>query len=620
MSEAGKKNDRIGITLYCIYLLLLVMAVVITGKLIWLQTGFQPDEEIVHELTPKHVKRDMPAVRGNILDCNGKVLAISTKTAFQICMDCTVMSKTYADDKQNGAEQERIWMEKAEQLSRELARQFPSKSAERYLNEIRKNRHNGKQYMKIGHPVDEATMKRISKFPLFRDGRNKGGLIVEPVIERKYPYGSLARRTIGFVRDESSNVANGSIGLEGKFDYVLSGKPGREWLRKCDYGSVRDFDSTYVQAVDGLDIRTTIDIDQQAVADRILREHITDNQDIESACFALMDVETGALRVIINLMRDPTAGGRFAEISNIFINRRGEPGSVFKTVTLAALLTDGKIKSLEQTIPTNHGKISGTNLPDDDHIPPYERDMHTNRISMYDGFKMSSNYVLATWAINSYGHDPMAFDERVRSFGIGSRFDFDLVGLASPYIASKANRKPWSNTDLGNVAYGYSTQFSPIYTLMFYNAIAGGGRLMKPYLVESIEDRGKVTEYRGPVVLKDSIFPKSVADTLTRALKAVTEKGTAKVLKNAAVTVAGKTGTAIIPYDDRHYRDSQGRKKNQGTFAGFFPADDPKYSVICVIYSKLSHKSYYGGSIPATVIKEFIDELVRTDPKFRESI
>lgn len=619
MSEGKKKQDRIGITLYILYRILVLVSIAVIGKILYLQLFFRPNPQIADALTPPHRCKVLDPARGNILDRNGRILAISSPS-YQIYMDCTVMKRHFADvkDPDESARLEKEWLDKARELSKELARVFPEKNADRYYREIKEGRERGRKFLMLGHPVDKATCNLIRQFPLFREGQYKGGIIVKQIIERKYPYGSLARRTIGFIRDERSNIVNRDIGLEGKYDAILKGEEGHEWMRKCDYGLVRDFDSTFVQAADGQDIRTTLDIDLQTIADRVLREQIEEEPELEAACFGLMEVKTGALRVMVNLMRDPTSGGRFSEISNMLINRRGEPGSVFKTVTLAALLADGHLKTLEQTIPTNHGIVHGTRIHQDDHITSFERRNHTSVISMYDGFKMSSNYVMATWAINKYGKNPEAFSERLNSFGIGQRFEFDIVGLASPFIAGPANRKPFTTTDLGTVAYGYSTLFSPIYTLMFYNAIANKGRMMKPYLVEQVEKDGVVTDRRGQIILRDSIFSPAVADTLTRALRAVTSEGTATVLKNARCVVAGKTGTARIAYDDRHYIDELGRAKNQGSFVGFFPADgEPLYSVICVVYSKLSHRSFYGGTIPARTVKNFIDELERTDPKFR---
>ena len=166
----------------------------------------------------------------------------------------------------------------------------------------------------------------------------------------------------------------------------------------------------------------------------------------------------------------------------------------------------------------------------------------------------------------------------------------------------------WTNTDLASIAYGYSTEETPLHILTFYNAIANKGKMMKPYLVE------------GPSVLNSAICSKAVADTLTRALKAVTEDGTAKRLKGAKCSVAGKTGTSFGTYANGKYQDEDGRRKYQGTFVGFFPADEPQYSIICMVYSKPTSKSFQGGGIPARAIRTVIDTIYDIDPCFQEMI
>ena len=144
--------------------------------------------------------------------------------------------------------------------------------------------------------------------------------------------------------------------------------------------------------------------------------------------------------------------------------------------------------------------------------------------------------------------------------------------------------------------------------------------MMKPYLVEDIEENGIVTERRGPGVLNAAVCSRAVADTITRALKAVTEEGTAKRLKGAKCTVAGKTGTSFGTYENGQYSDAYGRRKYQGTFVGFFPAEDPQYSIICTVYSKPTGKSFQGGGIPARAIRTVIDKLYNIDPYFRAEL
>ena len=612
-------RDRIGIILYVFYLLLLLCSILVVGRIIQIQLFFNPDQKIINALTPKSTREVIEPTRGNILACDGRLLAMSCPQ-YQIYMDCTVQKERFASmtDKSKGEKLEQKWLAKARELSEGLALFFPEKSAREHYLSIENGRRSGKRYLKIGHGVDHDTFLKLKELPLFNESRGKGGMIVEQRNIRQYPYGKLARRTIGFVRDNRSQVSNTHIGIEGQFDYVLHGTEGEQWLRSSDAGRIRDYSRDYVPAVDGKDIRTTINIDYQDLADRALRRQIEEDSEIEGACLVLMEVGTGAIRAMVNLLRDETTGS-LEEISNLAIGRLGEPGSVFKTVTLAAALSDGHIKSLDETIPTNHGVIKNSKLPVDRHITDWEREHHTNRISYLDGFKISSNYVLATLAIENYSSNPRNYMDKVYQYKLGEKFDFDLDGLRVP-VLPKVGGQYWSNTTLGSVAYGYSTAETPLHILTFYNAIAAKGRMMKPYLVESIEKNGSICEKRGPSVLNASICTRAVADTLTRALRAVTEEGTARVLGNASCSVAGKTGTAQIVLENGKYKDEYGRKKNQGTFVGFFPAEDPRYSVISVVYSKLSSSSFYGGGYPAKAIKELIAGIVDTDPYWQKSI
>ena len=593
------KRDRVAVILYVAYLFLLAASLLLIGKIIGIQVAFKPEPAIESALTPSNNLRLIEPARGNIIDSEGRLLALSCPI-YQFYMDCTVLRDS------NNSKEEAEWRSKAKELSKGLSAIFKDKSADQYYKLIISGRENGRKYVKIGTQVEYDTYKEIKSLPLFREGRYRSGMQFEQENIRKYPYGKLARRTIGFVRNNKSDVGNTHIGLEGRFDYLLHGQEGREWLRSTDYGQVRNNDSTFVKAEDGKDLFTTLNIDYQEIADKALRTEIEGEDDLEGGCLVLMEVKTGAIRAMVNLSRDAKTG-KFEEIQNLAIGRKAEPGSVFKTVTLMSVLSDGFVKTLDQTMPTNHGMVSGTKHKQDSHIVQYEREHRTNRISVLDGFKMSSNYVFATLAVQNYAQNPMRYIQNIYSYKLGEAFEFDLDGLATPKVPTPETIY-WTNTDLGSIGYGYSTEETPLHILTFYNAIANKGRMMKPYLVE------------GPAVLNSAICSHAVADTLVRALKAVTEEGTAKLLKTAKCSVAGKTGTSFGTYENGKYEDAQGRRKYQGTFAGFFPSEDPVYSVICVIYSKPTNKSFQGGGIPARAIKTVIDRIYNIDPHWREEI
>ena len=611
-----KKRDRIGVILYLLYVAMLIAALILIVRLAGIQVFWKPDPKIADALTPSNTVSIIEPARGNILDAEGRLLAISCPI-YQFYMDCTVLKDT------NNPEQEQAWLEKARQLSEGLAAEFGDRSADQYYQLIRDGRAKGRKYVRIGRPVDRNAYNRVIELPLFREGRYRSGMIVEQEHIRQYPYGKLARRTIGFVRNNKSDVANTHIGLEGKFDYVLHGQEGREWMRVTDYGRVRNSDSAYVKAVDGKDLRITLNIDYQDIADKALREQIVEEPDLEGACLVLMEVSTGAIRAMVNLVREE-GSGPFEEIQNLAIGRKNEPGSVFKTVTLMQVLSDGHIKSLEETIPTNHGFIKGVKgIPQDDHIPGYENQNHTDRITILHGFETSSNYVFGTLAVSNYSKKPMRFIENIHSYKLAEAFDFDLAGLAAPTIPSpKDKNRYWSLSDLAVMGYGYGIRETPMHILCYYNAIANKGRMVKPYLVEDIEKAGSVTDRRGPSVLNASICSKAIADTMTRALLSVTEEGTAKVLKKAKCTVAGKTGTSFGTFPGSGYSDASGRRKYQGTFVGYFPAEDPQYSVVCSVFSDPTYTNYryQGGGIPAATVKTLVDYVYTNDPRFRTKL
>ena len=619
--QTKKKRDRIGVVLYILYVLMLLASVALIVRIACIQLFFRPDPKITSALTPSSSVRMIEPERGRIYDSQGRLLAISCPM-YQFYMDCTVRKAT------NSPKQEQDWLEKARGLAEGLAGEFPGKSADEFYRMIVKGRNEGKKYLRIGHQVDRNAYNRIITLPLFREGRYRSGMIVEQENIRQYPYGELARRTIGFVRNNKSDVGNTHIGLEGKFDYILHGKEGREYLRKSDNGRIVNSDSSYVKATDGQDLVTTLNIDYQELADKALREQIEAEADLEGACLVLMETRSGAIRSMVNLVRDG-GDGKFAEIQNVAIGRKQEPGSVFKTVTLMSVLNDGYIKSLEETLPATTGNVEGTTLKDH-HIPEFAARYHTNRISVIDGFKISSNYVFATLAVRNYGRDKSApkgeglektkkFLDNIYTYKLGEAFDFDLDGLQTPTIPNPSTRY-WTDTDLGSIAFGYSTQETPLHILTFYNAIANKGRMMKPYLVEDIEENGRVVTRRGESILNSAVCSRAVADTITRALKAVTEEGTARRLKGAKCSVAGKTGTSFGTFENGRYEDAYGRKIYQGTFVGFFPAEDPQYSIICMVYSKPTNKSFQGGGIPARAIRTVIDNIYNMDPYFRDKI
>lgn len=616
-NKVKKKRDRIGVILYCFYAIVLVAGFFIIGKMVCIQLFWKPDKDVARFFLPPSTKSVIEPDRGAIIGSDGKLLAMSTPM-YQLYMDCTVLKSVFRG-KSNPDSLERDWLSKAKAFSDGLAKEVGG-SAGDYYRMIVTGRKDGNRYMRLTADLDRGALLRLQKLPLMREGRYKSGIIVNKRDSRQYPYGTLARRTIGYVKDNRNSNGNNHIGLEGKYDYALHGKEGEIWLRPTDNRErIQNYDSTYVKPEDGLNVRTTLNITLQDIVDKAMRKQMAANPKINEGCAVIMDVKTGAIRSMVNLTKDPKDSS-LNEVYNMAIGFAAEPGSVFKATTLMTVIEDGFVKSLDDVIPMNNGVIPG--YPQDTHI------RGNGEISVLRGFEISSNYVFRYLAVKNYNDNPKRFLDKLYMYKLGQAFDFDLKGLSEPYIPSP-DSKQWSATDLGSTAIGYSVKETPLHILTFYNAIANKGRMMKPYLVESIEKNGAVKTKKGPSVLNASICSKATADTMLRAMRAVTSEGTAKRLKGAKLTVAGKTGTSrqVLSKEeiDKYgmsspYVTKDGSYHNLATFVGFFPAENPKYSAIVCMKSDLIRGSLYGGVGPAAVMREVVDAIYVLDPEWGNAI
>ena len=612
-----KEKRRPSRVLMHFYMLFLAVSLVVIGKIIYIQYIWEPNPKFVKDFKPAKQKEVIEPERGSILDHNGRLLAISTPL-YNIRMDCYVQKEHNEQDGEKGRKAEEKWLENARLLSGGLARVLhePDKDSLYYWNLIRKSRAEKKKYVSIARNIDHGTLLELQELPLYNLPRHKGGLIVEKVERRLYPYGSLARRVIGYVRNNDDTSAI-HVGIEGKYHYLLHGRKGVEWTKKTDKSSrIQDIDSTYISAEDGADVRTTLDINIQDIADKALKKSMSANQNIKEGCVVIMDVETGAIRAMVNLEKDSQGG--YHESFNMAAGRPAEPGSVFKAVTLTTLLEDKKVE-LDTRIPTKRGIMEEYPLKEvaqDQYIVNYENNTKEKTIPVIHGFQISSNYVFRRLVKDHYGENPEEFTSRLHSYNLGANFDFELTekGSGKPSIPDP-QEKGWSRTSLISSAIGYSVKVTPLQIATFYNAIANDGKMMKPYIVECTERNGVAEKTYGPMLL-NSICSKATADTLTRALKRVTSDGTAKVLRNARCQVAGKTGTArmyLTPQEQKGsgnpYEDIDGKKKHQGTFVGFFPADEPKYTAIVVTYTGLlgMGENVYGGAAAAATFKDIVD-------------
>lgn len=635
-SNANMKDDRNRISkiLLAFYWLLLIMSVVVIGKLIYIQFGWEPDQERLHLFIPNSKKVAIKPERGEIKDCNGNVLASSTPL-YTIRMDCQIQKA----EMQNGPipmGKDTLSEDKWRKLAKATCDALPAlvdgnTTADEYYNEIILNRDSkdrrGRRNVKLITGIDHSTLLKIQKLPLFRLPQRFSGMMTDKRESRKYPYGELGRRLIGDVRyDPNDPARNRSLGIEGQYNHKLRGKEGIQWTKATDKGDIQNPDSTFTEVTDGTDVITTIDIGVQDIADRALRKHIAEDQTIEGGCVVVMDVETGAVKAMVNLLKN--SKGELGEYFNLAIGRAGEPGSIFKGATLMTLLEDGKV-TLGTKVETNGGRLKGhPGVPKDETLEKFEKNTGRKTITVKEGFTKSSNNVFRRLVIDHYGIDEQTkkqFTDRLFEYNLHNAYEFDLKENGG---SRSALRSSWSLADLYSTAIGYAIQETPLNMLTFYNAIANDGRMMKPYIISAFEKDGKVEKKFEPVILNGSICSKRTIDTLKVAMKAVAQEGTAKKLKNARCAVAGKTGTARVvlepsdrPKRGNPYVNEDDHKKYQATFVGFFPADEPKYSAIVTVYTKLTRSSGYGGgNHPALVFGEIVDNLWTLDSRWGTSI
>ncbi|MEM1358473.1 MAG: penicillin-binding transpeptidase domain-containing protein [Bacteroidota bacterium] len=448
-----------------------------------------------------------------------------------------------------------------------------------------------KHYYKIAESVSYRKLQQIQQFPIFNLGRMSGGLIVEKRDERKRPFGWLARRTIGYVNEKK-------VGIEGAFDVPLAGKSGKaEMFRMPNGGGWLPTENlAIVEPTAGADIHTTLDVNIQDIAenalDRAVRKHLP-----EWGSAVVMDVETGAIRAMANLGRT-TEGFKYYEMYNYAIGWNTEPGSTFKLATMMALLEDEKVR-LDDEIDIERGakKFSKDSVQVTDSNPLSSR---WNVISVRQAFEQSSNVAMAKLADSLYRDGE--FSARLKSFHLNEKTGLEIEGEAQA-IVNDTSSTYWSGISNAWLSFGYESRLTPLQMLTFFNSVANNGRMMKPYLVEEVTRDGKIiTDYK-PTVLDEQIASQRTIEQLRTLLEGVVERGTAYKLKSDKYKFAGKTGTS-----QQNYGKRRRKKEYQASFAGYFPADKPKYSVIVVIYNP-SRGGYYGGEVAGPVFREIADNI-----------
>ncbi len=541
---------------------------------------------------------DVKPVRGNILSCDGRLMASSLPEY-----------KLYMDFKAGGAEKDSLWNEKIDSICNGLHDIFPEKSAAEFKRDLEE----GHQKMSQNWPIWKKRVSydiysEVKKLPVFNLKPFKGGFHTEAFNARQRPFGSLAQRTVG---DMFGAKDTARCGLELSFDSILRGKSGIVQRKKVmnKYLSI-----TERPPIDGADIVTTIDVGMQDLAERALIDELKlINGNVGVAI--VMEVQTGDVKAIVNMTK--CDDGEYREVKNDAVSDLLEPGSVFKTASIMVALDDGVVDT------TFHVDTYGGIM---DMHGAKMRDHNWHRggygmLSLPQTLEYSSNIGVSRIIDEHYGKNPEKFVQGIYRLGLAEDLHIPLVGASPARIRMPKMDKTgkhwanWSKTALAWMSIGYETQVPPISTLTFYNAIANNGKMMRPRFVKQVVKNGEVLMEFPPEVIKPQICKEKTLREIQTILYHVVSQGLGKKAGSPSFKVAGKTGTAQISKGAGGYKT--GQMNYLLSFAGYFPADAPRYS--CIVCIQKSGLPASGGGMSGVVFHHISEGIMAQDLKLKVS-
>lgn len=532
----------------------------------------------------------LDAQRGTIYTEQGEMLSTSVPT-FDV----------YFDFQADGLRERkgRIFNEKIDSFARAMSDYFGDRSAAQYASECKAGLKKGDRYFLLKKKLSFDQYKAFRTFPLANLGRNKSGLIVEVHNKRLAPYGMLASRTIGLSREyvlSGGKVKKMNVGLEQSYDSLLSGRDGQRMVRYVAPGTAIPIDGTELEPVNGKDIYTTLDLSIQDITEHALLQQLEKFEALYGTAI-VMETATGKIRAIANLGRRPD--GSYWEDDNYAL-RHTEPGSTIKLVTLMAVLDKGTSRVTDSVFIGSSKKAMVGPREVIDAEPSAK-----STLTVPECFAHSSNIGMSRLALKAFGQQPTELLSYMRRFKMDEPLKLDLTNTSKPRFV-RLDQKGSAVGDMLSMSYGYASAVSPFHTLTLYNAVANGGKMLKPYLVHAVQQGGVVYRQFEPTVLTPSIARPEVIQAAQQALLMVTTEGTAKnVFKQLPFSVAGKTGTAQV--NDAPYKYQDG--VYQASFVGYFPADRPQFSCIVLIRTKPGASIIFGGSLAAPVFREIATKL-----------
>ena len=592
---AEKKKDILW-RVYLVFAGFLLFGFAIIARVAYLQFAEGPYwKKKAMDFTLRY--QNIDPMRGNIYAADGSLLATSLPR-YDVHLDLMASGLT-----------KKVFDNGVDSLAFCLSELFKDKSKAAYKRSLVQARKDKERYFLLKRNISFNQQKELKQMPLLRMGRNKGGIIMTQLSRREKPFRLLASRTIGY---KVANNAVMPVGIEGAYDEELRGSTGKRLMQRLSGNVWKPVNNdNEIEPMDGRDVVTTIDINLQDVAESALMRILAEN-DAEGGCAVLMEVQTGEIKAIANLRRNPEIG-IYEENFNYAIGQSTEPGSTFKLASLMAAMEDGYI-DLDDSVDTQGGTISwisGRPMKDS-HEGGY------GRVSVKKAFAVSTNVGLSKLIHKYYNKNPQQFVDRLRAMHVVSPLNLQIAGAAKARLKSTAD-KDWTRYSLPYLSIGYESTMTPLHLLTFYNAVANNGKMVAPLLVKEIRSKGAIVKTFSTKVIADSICSAGTIEKARVMLEEVVTKGTASHIRNAHYSIAGKTGTAQIARGAGGYGKNDGGVKYQASFCGYFPADKPQYSCVVVVYAP-GKSAYYGASIACPVFKEISDKVYALNVKMHDEL
>jgi len=529
--------------------------------------------------------------RGNLYSDDGSLLATSV-SRYTIRFDAVTVS-------------DEDFKEHIKSLSNALAK-LTGKTSSYYQQILRKAKANKNRYTLLARNLDYSDYIAVKDFPLLNKGPYKGGLIVEQKTVREHPLGKIAERSVGYERKDENGYYT-RVGLEGAFGQYLRGVEGKRLKQKIAKGQWKPIGmDNIIEPKDGYDVISTIDINIQDIAHHALLKQL-EHYKADHGTVIVMETKTGEVKAIANL--GMTKAGKYYERLNYAIGESHEPGSTFKLMNIVAALED-KVIDTSSVVDTEKGywRIYNHRVKDTKHGG-------YGKLSISKAFEVSSNVAFAKTIHNGYKENPEKYVDRLRSMNLHNQLGLPIKGEGVPVIRYP-NEKGWSGLSLAQMAYGYEVSMTPMQVLTFYNAIANDGEMVKPRMIKEVKEWNRSVLKFEKEVINPAICSKETAAKVQQLLKNVVEKkhGTGHRLYSPNFSMAGKTGTAQKNYVSK----DPDKLRYISTFAGYFPAENPKYSCIVVIHEPDKSVGYYGADVSGPVFKSVAQKVYATNPMVDE--